>query len=84
MTKSDKTSRKTSTSFESKMKELENIVEHISKNTLPLEESVKLFEKGITLSKSCSKELNQVRMKIQKIVNSNTKDPLEIEDLSSV
>lgn len=68
--------------FESNMKELENIVEQMSQNTLSLEESIKLFEKGMSLSKSCSKELTQARQKIQKIINSNTEEDVQLEDFS--
>ena len=68
--------------FESNMKELENIVEQMSQNTLSLEESIKLFEKGMSLSKHCSKELTQARQKIQKIINSNTEEDVKLEDFS--
>ena len=68
--------------FESNMKELENIVEQMSQNTLSLEKSIELFEKGISLSKSCSKELSQAQQKIQKIINSNTEEDLKLEDFS--
>jgi len=69
-------------SFECNMKELENIVEQMSQNTLSLEKSIELFEKGISLSKSCSRELTQAQQKIQKIVNSNTEEDLKLEDFS--
>ena len=68
--------------FESNMKELETIVEQMSQNTLSLEKSIELFEKGMSLSKSCSKELTQAQQKIQKIINSNTEEDLKLEDLS--
>ena len=69
--------------FESNMKELETIVEQMSQNTLSLEKSIELFEKGMSLSKSCSKELTQAQQKIQKIINSNTEDDLKLEDFST-
>jgi len=68
--------------FESNMSELENIVEQMSQNKLSLEQSIELFEKGMSLSRSCSKELNQARQKIQKIINSNTEEDLKLEDFS--
>lgn len=68
--------------FESNMKELETIVEKMSQNTLSLEQSIELFEKGMFLSKSCSKELTQAQQKIQKIINSNTEEDLKLEDFS--
>ena len=69
--------------FESNMKELENIVEQMSQNTLSLEKSIELFEKGISLSKNCSKELTQAQQKIQKIINSNTEEDVKLEDFSA-
>ncbi len=68
--------------FESNMKELESIVEQMSQNTLTLEKSIELFEKGMSLSESCSKELAQAQKKIQKILNSNTEEDLKLGDLS--
>ena len=68
--------------FESNMKELESIVEQMSRNTLPLEKSIELFEKGMSLSKSCSKELTQAHQKIKKIISSNAEEDLKLEDLS--
>ena len=68
--------------FESNMKELENIVEQMSQNTLSLEKSIELFEKGMSLSKNCSKELTQAQQKIQKIVNSNIEEDVKLEAFS--
>ena len=68
--------------FESNMKELETIVEQMSQNTLSLEKSIELFEKGMSLSKNCSKELTQAHQKIQKIMNANTEENLKLEDFS--
>ncbi|MDE0151840.1 MAG: exodeoxyribonuclease VII small subunit [Bdellovibrionales bacterium] len=73
---------KKTVNFESNMKELESIVEKMSQNTLSLEQSIELFEKGMSLSKSCSKELTQAQQKIQKIINSNTDEDLKLEDFS--
>ena len=68
--------------FESNMKELETIVEQMSQNTLSLEKSIELFEKGMSLSKNCSKELTKAHQKIQKIMNANTEENLKLEDFS--
>ena len=72
--------KKEKTNFETNMKELEQIVQKMSKNTLPLDESVQLFEKGMSISKACSLELNKAQQKVQKIINSNTEEDLELED----
>ena len=71
-----------SSSFEKDMKELENIVAQMGKGSLPLEESIALFEKGVKLSKKCSAQLNSAEKKIQKIINSNSLDDPELEEFS--
>ena len=84
MTKAKRTSMKPSSeNFEEDMKKLEAIVSQISKGSLSLDESIKLFEQGMELSKKCSKKLNQAEKKVQKIINSNTDEDLELEDVSS-
>ena len=74
---------KTSDSFEKDMKELEDIVVQMNRGSLSLEKSMELFEKGLKLSKKCSSRLNQAQQKVQKIVNSNTDEDIELEDVSS-
>ena len=74
--------KNTKTKFETNMKELEQIVQKMSKNTLPLDESIQLFEKGMSISKACAQELNKAQQKVQKIINSNTEEDLELEDFS--
>ncbi len=54
--------------FEQKLKELEKIVETLSSGELSLQESLKSFEKGVKLSRECSKELNQSEKKVQKLI----------------
>jgi len=51
-------------SFEETMKELEDIVQELEKGELNLEESMKKFEKGMALSKDCSKFLEEAEKKI--------------------
>ena len=65
------------------MKELENIVDQMNKGSLSLEASMKLFEKGLKISKKCSSQLTQARQKVQKIINSNTDEDPELEDFST-
>ena len=65
--------------FEKDMKQLEDIVRQMGQGGQSLEESIKLFETGIELSKKCSKELNQAEQRVQKIINSNTTNDVEVE-----
>ncbi len=50
--------------FEAALSELENIVKKLSSGELPLEESIKLFERGVVLSKYCNKKLEEAESKI--------------------
>ena len=52
-------------SFETSLKELEQIVEKLEKGDLPLEDSIKLFEQGVRLSTACKTELEAAEGKVQ-------------------
>ena len=54
--------------FEESMRELENIVQELEKGELNLEDSMVEFEKGIKLSKECSKFLEEAEKKISILV----------------
>jgi exodeoxyribonuclease VII small subunit len=55
-------------SFEQSLKKLESIVDKLEKGDLALEESLKLFEEGVTLSAACKKELDEAEGKVQTLV----------------
>ena len=57
-----------SKSFETAMKRLEEIVRTMERGELPLEESLKLFEEGTALVRSCTKQLDEAEMKIVKLM----------------
>jgi exodeoxyribonuclease VII small subunit len=52
-------------SFENSLGELEKIVAELEGGDLPLERSLELFERGITLSESCRKQLEQAETRIE-------------------
>lgn len=52
-------------SFEKSLEELETIVIKLEDGDLPLEESLKLFEEGIKLSRECRERLTSAERKIQ-------------------
>jgi exodeoxyribonuclease VII small subunit len=54
--------------FEESLKKLETIVEQMEKGELSLEESLKLFEEGVTLSASCKAELDAAEGRIQQLI----------------
>lgn len=51
--------------FESSLAELEKIVENLESGELSLEESLKLFENGVRLSRECRERLNEAERKIE-------------------
>jgi exodeoxyribonuclease VII small subunit len=51
--------------FEAAMTELEGIVERLEHGDLPLEESLKQFERGVELSRTCQNALRQAEQKVQ-------------------
>ena len=55
-------------SFEESLKKLESIVDQIEKGDLPLEESLKLFEEGVSLSAACKQELDAAEGKVEMLI----------------
>lgn len=53
--------------FEEALKELESIVMKLENDEITLEESVKLYEKGIELSKFCAEILEQAELRIEQV-----------------
>lgn len=54
--------------FEKSINELETIVETMESEALSLEESLKLFEKGIGLTRDCQKALQEAEQKVEKLM----------------
>ena len=61
--------------FESQLEALEEIVNHLEKGDLPLNDSLSQFEKGIKLTKDCQQILNQAEQKV--LLLSEDNDQLE-------
>ncbi|MBA2651389.1 MAG: exodeoxyribonuclease VII small subunit [Tatlockia sp.] len=66
--------------FEKSMTELEEIVMQLEKGELSLEDSLKQFEKGITLARRCQEVLNHAEKKIDQLVASNAPSDEESND----
>jgi len=72
--------KKNTLNFEKSMDELEQLVESMEQGDLTLEESLKSFEKGIQLTRSCQKALQEAEQKIQILLSKDgetTLSPLE-------
>jgi exodeoxyribonuclease VII small subunit len=51
--------------FEDALARLETIVGQLEKGDLPLEDSLKIFEEGVRLSKNCLKLLEEAERKVE-------------------
>ena len=63
--------------FESSLNKLELIVTKLEDENISLEDSVKSFEEGINLVKSCQEELKSAELKIQKLLDDGTSEDIE-------
>ena len=74
---SKKSTKKTDTlDFEGSMTELEELVERMEDGDQSLEDSLKDFERGIALTRSCQKSLQETEQKIQQLIEKNGQDEL--------
>lgn len=61
--------------FEASLQELEKIVRRLEDGDLPLEESLKLFENGVRLSRECQERLNQAERRIEILLKDEDGNP---------
>ena len=66
--------------FEEKLAALEQVVERLERGELSLDDSVRLFEEGVTLSNACKVDLEAAEGKIQVLVNPGS-GPVRVADL---
>ena len=69
-------------SFEDKLTSLEAVVERMERGELSLEDSVRLFEEGVTLSNACKADLDKAEGRIQVLVETKGGGRLEEIDLA--
>ena len=67
-------------SFEKKLTRLEEIVQKMESGEMSLDESLKLFEEGVKLSRDCNKELSQAEQKVKKLVGVDANGEPVLED----
>lgn len=63
--------------FEEKMQRLEEIVRAMERGDVALEESLKLFQEGTELVRSCGKQLEEAKMQVTKITAGADSAPQE-------
>lgn len=65
--------------FESAIAELEQIVKQLEEGDLPLDTSLSLFERGVTLSRYCHDQLSAAERRIEQLTERG-----ELKDASSL
>ena len=63
--------------FEQSMLRLEQIVRAMERGDVPLEESLKLFQEGTELVRSCGKILDEAQLQVSKIMTAADGSPVE-------
>ena len=71
--------KKTAMSFEQSLDRLEEIVRHLEKGDLPLNDSLALYEEGTALISACSKQLDEAEQKVVKLRKGPDRFPVEME-----
>jgi len=66
--------------FEKSMEKLEKIAEELERDDLSLDDSVKLFEEGMELSKKCNESLQKAEKKITVIIDEQEKNFIPSEE----
>jgi exodeoxyribonuclease VII small subunit len=51
--------------FEQALAELETLVERLERGDLPLDEALKVFERGVTLTRHCQTSLQAAQQKVE-------------------
>ena len=71
--------KKKENTFEDSFSRLEKILETLESDDCSLEETIKLYEEGLTLTKLCSDKLTNAELRIKEI-NKSLKGDVEIKD----
>ncbi len=69
--------KKSTTLFEDSMAELEQLVEQMEQGEISLEESLQSFERGIKLTRTCQKALQDAEQKVRILLEKDGKQTLE-------
>lgn len=64
-------------SFEQAMQELDAIVLEMERGEIPLETSLKQFERGVALARHTQKLLQEAEQKVQLLTQNNNQETLE-------
>lgn len=60
--------------FEKTLEELETLVRKLEQGELPLEESLKAFERGVRLTRECQESLRAAEQRVEQVVQNEAGD----------
>lgn len=69
--------KKIEPSFEEALTELEQLVSHLERGDIALEESLSAFERGVNLTRTCQKALQDAEQKVHVLLEKNGNQVLE-------
>lgn len=67
------------TNFEKQLKRLQQIADKLESDELGIEETLKLFQEGMTLGRDCKKSLSDIELKVNKIIEIDENDTVVSE-----
>jgi exodeoxyribonuclease VII small subunit len=70
---------KTTSDFEAALAELATLVERMEKGDLSLDDSLKTFERGIALTRTCQEALQNAELRVRKLTAEGTLEPLDMD-----
>jgi len=70
--------------FEDAIERLENIIEKMEGERIPLEELLKDYEEGTKLLNACKEKINVAKEKVEKINNSLNEDEASLDPLDEI
>lgn len=62
--------------YEAAVKELESVVEKLEDGDISLEESLKLYERGVLLTRDCQESLQAAEQKVKMLMQQSGQDAL--------
>ena len=69
--------QETTIDFEAAMGELESLVEKMEQGEFSLEDSIKQFERGMQLARTCQRALRAAEQKVLKLAADNNQESLQ-------
>jgi exodeoxyribonuclease VII small subunit len=69
--------KKSTPTFEESIAELEQLVNRLERGEISLEESLAAFERGVNLTRTCQKALQEAEQKVQILIDKNGSQVLE-------